>query len=195
MPFREPNHVGLPAQPRHLALGEVTGVSLDEPDGVRKRVLTFDVLDQLPVTEAAPHRLGVTVPLRDQILDFIEVAEEVSGRKLDWFFDQLLFGTGTLDYAVTEAFSERLGFEAGVFDTPEGRITRKKEEMEEQRERARESDDDPGPYRTTVVIQNHGTIRYPVEILVRFTDASEVRETWDGDYRWLRLTYERGEER
>ena len=57
--------------------------------------------------------------------DFVEVAEEVSGRELDWFFDQLLFGTGTLDYAVTEAESERLGFEAGVFDTREGRITRR----------------------------------------------------------------------
>jgi aminopeptidase N len=123
--------------------------------------------------------------------DFIEVAEGVSGRELDWFFDQLLFGTGTLDYAVTEAESEPLGFEAGVFDGPEGRITRAKEEMEAQRERAEESDDDIGPYRTTVVIENHGTIQYPVDVLVRFTDGSEVQERWDGGYRWVRFSYER----
>ncbi len=123
--------------------------------------------------------------------DFIEVAEEVSGRELDWFFDQLLFGTGTLDYAVTEAESERLGFEAGVFDTPEGRITRERTEMEERREEAEEEDGESGPYRTTVVIENHGTVEYPVDILVRFTDASEVRESWDGSYRWVRFSYER----
>ena len=123
--------------------------------------------------------------------DFIEVAEEVSGRELDWFFDQLLFGTGTLDYAVTEAESQRLGFEAGVFDTPEGRITREKAEMEERREEVEERDDESGPYRTTVVIENHGTVEYPVDILVRFTDASEVRERWDGSYRWVRFSYER----
>jgi hypothetical protein len=123
--------------------------------------------------------------------DFIDVAEEVSGRELDWFFDELLFGTGTLDYAVSEAFSERLGFAAGVFDTPQGRITRQKTEMEEQRERAQDGDEDPGPYRTTIVIENRGTIRYPVEILVRFSDESEVRETWNGTYRWVRFSYER----
>jgi hypothetical protein len=123
--------------------------------------------------------------------DFIEVAEEVSDRQLDWFFDQLLFGTGTLDYAVTEARSERLGFEAGVFDTPEGRITRERAAMEERREEAEESEDESGPYRTTVVIENQGTIQYPVDVLVRFTDESEVREQWDGAYRWVRFSYER----
>jgi hypothetical protein len=123
--------------------------------------------------------------------DFIDVAEEVSGRELDWFFDQLLFGTGTLDYAVSEASSERLGFEAGVFDTPDGRIIRQREEMEEQREAAREDDGVPDRHRTTVVIENRGTIRYPVEVLVRFTDGTEVRETWDGAYRWVRFSYER----
>lgn len=123
--------------------------------------------------------------------DFIEVAEEVSGRDLGWFFDQLLFGTGTLDYAVTEAESELLGFEAGVFDTPEGPTTLEKAEMEERREEAQQEENDPGPYRTTVVIENLGTVEYPVDVLVRFTDGSEVTERWDGTYRWVRFTYER----
>jgi len=124
-------------------------------------------------------------------LDFIEVAESVSGRELDWFFDPLLFGTGTLDYAVTEAESERLGFEAGFFDSPEGRTTLEMAEMEEQREEAEQEEGDSGPYRTTVVIENLGTVRYPVDVLVRFRDGSEERERWSGDYRWTRFTYER----
>jgi hypothetical protein len=123
--------------------------------------------------------------------DFIAVAEEVSGRELDWFFDQLVFGAGTLDYAVAEAESARLGFEAGVFDTSEGRVIREESEMEERREEAEEREDDSGRYRNTVVIENRGTIHYPVEVLVRFTDGSEVRESWDGSYRWVRFSYDR----
>lgn len=39
--------------------------------------------------------------------DFIAVAEEVSGQKLDWFFNQAVYGKGTLDYAVESVSSER----------------------------------------------------------------------------------------
>ena len=121
--------------------------------------------------------------------DFIGVAEEGSGRDLDWFFDQLVFHPGTLDYAVTEAESERLGFEAGVFDTPDGRVTLDREEMAEKREEA--EDGEGGNYRTTVVVTNQGNVEYPVEVLVRFADGEEVREHWDGSYRWVRFAYER----
>ncbi len=39
--------------------------------------------------------------------DFIAVAEEVSGQQLDWFFDQAIYGSGVLDYAVVSVSSER----------------------------------------------------------------------------------------
>jgi len=39
------------------------------------------------------------------------VAEDVSDRELDWFFDQWFHGTGTLDYAVGEVSMERAGDE------------------------------------------------------------------------------------
>jgi hypothetical protein len=42
-----------------------------------------------------------------------------------------------------------------------------------------------------VVIENKGTVEYPVDILVRFTDGSEVLERWDGSYRWVHFSYER----
>jgi hypothetical protein len=122
--------------------------------------------------------------------DFIEVVEEISGRELDWFFDRLAFSPGTVDYAVTDAESEPLGFEAGVFDTPEGRVIREQKEMERRRSEAEEIDGERGSYRTTVVVTNQGNIEYPVEVLVRFTDGEEVRERWDGSYRWIRFTYE-----
>lgn len=39
--------------------------------------------------------------------DFIAVAEEVSGQRLDWFFDQAVYGEGVLEYAVESVSSER----------------------------------------------------------------------------------------
>lgn len=35
-------------------------------------------------------------------LDFIEVVERVSGQELDWFFDQYIYGTAVVDYAVDD---------------------------------------------------------------------------------------------
>lgn len=40
--------------------------------------------------------------------DFQAVSEEVSGRELDWFFDQWIRGTDTLDYGVGDVQTERL---------------------------------------------------------------------------------------
>lgn len=34
--------------------------------------------------------------------DFIRIAEDVSGQELDWFFDQFIYGTSVVDYAVEE---------------------------------------------------------------------------------------------
>lgn len=43
--------------------------------------------------------------------DFIQVAEEVSGQELDWFFDQFIYSTEIVDYAVGEILTEKQGDE------------------------------------------------------------------------------------
>jgi len=122
--------------------------------------------------------------------DFVAMAEEVSGRDLVAFFERFVFEPGTLDFAVTRARSVRLGYEAGVIDEPEGRITRTPEEAAERLARA-EKEDAPDRFRSTVVVTRHGSIRWPVEVLVRFADGHEEREHWDGAYRRARFVYER----
>ncbi len=114
--------------------------------------------------------------------DFIVVAEEVSGRDLDWFFDQFLKTAGSLDYAVSSIRyreeAEPLGFYGGELLKPEsGKDVRNKE--------ARKI------YRNEVVVQRKGELFFPQEILVTFEDGEEVRETWDGRDRWKRYIYKR----
>jgi hypothetical protein len=48
-----------------------------------------------------------------------------------------------------------------------------------------------GPYETTVVVRRFGEAVFPVDVLVRFADGTEVRERWDGRERWKPYTYTR----
>lgn len=57
--------------------------------------------------------------------DFIAVAEEISGQQLDWFFDQAIYGSGTLDYAVEAVSSERQpngNYESQIVVTSKGQV-------------------------------------------------------------------------
>ena len=48
--------------------------------------------------------------------DFIATANEVSGRDLNWFFDELFFSTREWDYAVDSVRSREIKTRRGVFD-------------------------------------------------------------------------------
>ncbi len=47
----------------------------------------------------------------------------------------------------------------------------------------------PGELRTIcrALVRRHGTLRFPVEIELRFADGSRTRERWDGDGPWLAI--------
>jgi hypothetical protein len=114
--------------------------------------------------------------------DFIDVAEEVSGRDLGWFFDQFFKTAGSLDYAVSSIRSrevaEPLGFFGGELLAPKpGKGGRDKDQEK--------------VYRNEVVVQRKGELFFPQEILVTFEDGEEIRESWDGRERWKRFIYQR----
>jgi hypothetical protein len=114
--------------------------------------------------------------------DFVQVAEEVSGTDLGWFFNQVLTSPDKLDYAISNLKAVEIGEEAGIFD---GQTNEPKKEAK--------AGDKPKPapkmYRNEVVVARYGEWIFPQDILIVFENGENVREVWDGKDRWTRLVY------
>ena len=113
--------------------------------------------------------------------DFFAVVNEVAGRDMTWFFDEVHRSSNIFDYAVTELRSEAITA-SGYFDDP--------------KHGPAFNADNPtkGRFRTTVVVRRLGEGIFPVDVLVTFKDGARVSERWDGRDRWRMFTYERGVE-
>jgi hypothetical protein len=133
--------------------------------------------------------------------DFVRVAEDVSGKDLAWFFDQVLDSPDRLDYAVTDLRADEVNAPDGVFDgqAASGKAERpqadkpgeKGEEPAKGGGEAKRAKAAAGPrsFRNVVVVARIGEWVFPQEILVVFADGKKVRETWDGRDRWKRFVY------
>ncbi len=109
--------------------------------------------------------------------DFIRTAETVSGRDLDWFFDQALRSPDRLDYAVSSISSEPVDEPAGIF---KGKLVKPA---------AATAAKAPAAYRSEVVLARKGEWIFPQDVLVVFANGRKVREAWDGRERWKRFVY------
>lgn len=93
--------------------------------------------------------------------DFIQLANEVAGEDLSYFFEQLLFGTGVCDYEVTSIESVPW-----------------------------ESEDKNKRYRTQVVIRRAGEVVIPVEVVIELENGEKIKQIWDGKERWHKIEIE-----
>ncbi len=136
--------------------------------------------------------------------DFIATVNEVSGRNLNWFFEELFFATRDFDYGVASVRSaEKPARWRGVFDI-DGRkeeVTAAKiKELEEAEKKdtstaaqagAAVSGEGAKEYVTVVTLRRYGEARLggdaKVELVVRFEDGSEETRSWDGRDRWARF--------
>ena len=109
--------------------------------------------------------------------DFFEVANEVSGLDLTWFFDQVYRSSNDFDYAIGRVASTRIPLRGYEPDGSEPAYVT--------------GEEDPGPYRTEVVVERRGAAHFPVDVLIVLEDGTEVREAWDGRARWKLFTVER----
>ena len=104
--------------------------------------------------------------------DFLKTVEEVSGKDLRWYFNQAIYGTQVLDYAVLKIDSFPVNW------------------YEEQK-KAQKKDDKNTVYRSTVWLQRKGEFVMPVEVQINFDDGEKIREHWDGQSRWTKFSYEK----
>jgi aminopeptidase N len=109
--------------------------------------------------------------------DLFAALSEGAGRDLTWFIDQVYRSSNTFDYAVSQLTTTDSG-PRGYVDAGRSR-------------RFAKGDEATTKWRTEVVVQRLGEAIFPVEVLVRFEDGSQVREHWDGRDRWKLLVYER----
>jgi hypothetical protein len=112
--------------------------------------------------------------------DFFAVANEVSGRDMTWFFDQVHRSSNVFDYGV-----ERLDHEDTGHENTKGNENAKRNEP------ALRDVKSDRTYRTTVVVRRYGEAIFPVDVLVTFENGDQIREKWDGVDRWKAFTYDR----
>ncbi len=126
--------------------------------------------------------------------DFIDVANEVVtrehgdafGENLDWFFDQVIYGTQVCDYKVLSINNKKQSEPIGIFENNKG-----KKRWRDRR--AEEDDDEEATYRSRILLERVGDMIAPVEVLVQFEGGDEIREQWNGKSRNHELIYERPE--
>ncbi|MEJ5367647.1 MAG: M1 family metallopeptidase [Bryobacteraceae bacterium] len=122
--------------------------------------------------------------------DFLQVVNEVSGRNLDWFFEQFVFGSRKLDYAVSEIGNRRLGTPAGLFER-EGHKDLISAKEARQRDREREKKGEKPLYESWVKVERLEDGVAPQELVIRFRDGHVERRVWDGAGRWAKFTFTR----
>jgi hypothetical protein len=124
--------------------------------------------------------------------DFIATVQEVTGQDWSWFFDQTVYGTNTLDYAISFT-NETAPRKNGYFD--QGGQPKLSDDKSKEDARATESE---------VLVRRLGEMVFPVIVRVKFADGSEIRETWPvndptlpangaptglNQYRWKKFKY------
>ncbi len=128
--------------------------------------------------------------------DFIGVVNEIAGKDMTWFFDELFDSTRAFDYGVAGLSSVKVPSHLrGVYDTNGARQewtekTIKASETASATKAPGEGTATPA-YRTTIVLRRYGEARLggdaQVQVLVRFKDGTTETRTWDGQARWARL--------
>jgi len=119
--------------------------------------------------------------------DFIDVANEVSGKDLNWFFNQALYSNAVLDYSVDFISSVELEKEKGFDYTSSTKdisnTTETKPDAQNEEQEGKKS------YISTVKVRRIGTFQFPVEIEMIFENGEKIREKWNGEDYWIKYQY------
>lgn len=116
-------------------------------------------------------------------IDFMNTVNEVSGHDMKWFFDQTVYGTGMLDYAVSVT-TDKAKSKEGLFDQ-----SGKPAYVGAPHGKDKDGKDKDSEKESEVLVRRLGEMQFPVTVHVRFEDGTEKLERWDGQYRWTKFKY------
>ncbi len=119
--------------------------------------------------------------------DFIAVVNEIVkkkhgnkfGENMNWYFDQVLYGTGVCDYKLSWIRNVKVKKDKGIFDNPADTLNNNKITK------------DSTWYKSKLYVERLGEIQMPVEILVHFSNGFEKLEHWNGKERYKIFEYEK----
>lgn len=119
--------------------------------------------------------------------DFIAVVNEVVhkrlgdkfGKDMNWFFDQVLYGTDVCDYELTSIENEMVFGTRGLIDSAGSKLT----------PRSKPDTARTPTYESTVLVSRLGEVKMPLDVLVHFENGTETREHWDGQDRWKQFKF------
>jgi hypothetical protein len=101
------------------------------------------------------------------------------GPDMNWFFDQVLYGTGVCDFELTSIAVNAATSQEGMADTGSAHM----------RMEGGNAGDSAGMFESVVTVGRPGDVRLPVVVAVRFDDGHEVREGWDGRGKSVQFRY------
>jgi hypothetical protein len=101
------------------------------------------------------------------------------GRDMNWFFDQVLYGSGVCDYDLRSIAVNPVTPEGGIVevDSAQAHVDERKGGIP------------PQMFESVVTVGRRGDVRLPVGVAVRFDDGHEVREEWDGSGKTTQFRY------
>jgi hypothetical protein len=128
-----------------------------------------------------------------QSRDFINVANEIAGQDLSWFFEQALFSNAVLDYSVDRVFTREVrkgeGFDFGLSASRPDFVRPHRTNGDFKANDSVEAAGKIKMYESGVNVRRLGTFKFPVEVVATFANGEKVRETWDGQELWKKFHY------
>lgn len=124
--------------------------------------------------------------------DLQQVAEDVSGEDLDWFFDQFIFGKRAVDYSVASLSNRRLpsGDEGERDDVDADSSASSVDSLSVLDDPDENDSSRDRMYRSSVWIERKEEGIFPQELRVTFDDGTTQERSWAGAEKWIEFTFE-----
>lgn len=149
------------------------------------RLVGRDIMDEIMKTYFA--RWSFKHPCAANFIDIVnEIVPGMTNNKfgdnMNWFFDQVLYGTDICDYKLAAITNREVTKPEGVYDSSGVKKNYKNIFSINGK--------DSTVYKSRVSVYRLGEIKMPVELLVHFNDGSDSLVTWNGKERTFNAEFE-----